>query len=102
MKLKLVFYSEPWIEGLTPLLSRDVATKSVVLVTFTVQTVGKNVKASWLTNLEHAVDVMTLDDHALGLGVDGAGRMFHVGGCSIPVEWYDFNFLKNRINERER
>lgn len=100
MKLKLVFYSEPCIEGLTPLLSRDVATKSVVLVTFTVQTVGKNVKASWLTNLEHAVDVMTLDDHALGL--DSVGRMFHVGGCSIPVEWYDFNFLKNRINERER
>ena len=38
-----------------------------------------------------------------GRCVDFRERLIlHVGGCSIPVEWYDFNFLKSWINERER
>ena len=90
-------HCKPGIQLLTPLLSRDVATKTVVFIAVTVQAVGEDFSPSWRPKLEELVHLTRRCDG------DGRDRIVdHVGGCSIPVEWYHFNFLKNRINERER
>jgi len=81
-------HREPGEELLTPLLSRDVATKTVVLIAVTVQAVGEDFSPSWRPKLVELVHLTRLEGDGRDSIVD------HVGGCSIPVEWYSFQFFK--------
>ena len=103
---------EPWKEFLTPLLSRDVATKTVVLIVFAVHGDGKDLSPRWCPKLGDVVLLTTLEGDSLGVEADGGiGRVGvfcvghevgHVVGHSVPLMWHDFNFLKSWIYERER
>lgn len=105
---------EPWKDCLTPLLSRDVATKTVVLIVFTVHGDGKDLSPRWCPKLGDVVLLTTLEGDGLGVEGDGLGveteggkrvvgdEVGHVGGHSVPLEWHHFNFFKSWKYERER
>ena len=62
--------NEPWKEALPTLLRRDVATKRVVLIIFTVETVGKDVNPSRSPEVGDVVDLTRLDRDGLGVETD--------------------------------